>query len=124
MVGSCMLLHLLSSEHNLTLSVLFLSEDEGLGSLDDSVALGFGLSVFKLEHNLLGLLCLLSENGLGLSTKAFLFHIVSPLSLGGEGIFAFFVLSDFVNSVAFCLPAVSSNLLWDMYHFAFCSLSN
>ena len=107
------------SEHDLTLGLLFLTEDNSLASLDNLEVPCLGLGAFELEHDLLGLLCLLSENWLGLSTETFLFHIISSLTLGGEGSLTSFVLRDFMNSVLFGLWAVSSNLLWDMDHFAF-----
>ena len=111
------------SEHNLTFSNLFLSENNGLASLDDSVALCFCLGALEFKHNLFGLFGLLSEDGLGLTAVTFLFHIISPLSLFDERVPTFLVLTHFMNSVLFGLFTECTNRLWDMYHFAFSSLS-
>ena len=114
-----------SSEHNLTLSgSVLLTEDEDLASLDDSEGLGLGLIALELKDNLLGVLGLLSQDWFGLSTESLLLHIVSSLTLGGHTILTFLVLGDFVNGVLLCLFAISSNRLWDMYHFPSSSLAN
>ena len=97
--------------------VLLLSEDESLGSLDDSETLGLRLGALELEHDLLGLLSLLLEDWLGLSTEALLFHIISSLALGGERGLSGLVLGDFVVGMLLQLWAESSNRLWDMHHF-------
>ena len=107
----------------MSLLVLLLSEDEGLGSLDHSVTFGFGLGALKLKHDLLGLLSLLLEHWLGLTTESLLLHVVSSLSLGSFGVLTLLVLRDFVDGVLLQLAAESSNRLWDMYHFAFSSCS-
>ena len=72
------------SEKDHTLGLLLFTEDESSASLDDLVRFGLALSALKLEHDLLGVLGLLPENGLGLSTETFLLHIISSLSLGDE----------------------------------------
>ena len=109
------------SEHDLTLGYFLLTEDEGLASLDDSERFGFALRAFKFEHDFLGVLGLLSEDWLGLSTETLLFHIISSLTLGDKGGFTRLVLGNFVGSVLLQLWAESSNSLWDMHHFAFSS---
>ena len=116
--------HTYRSEHNLTLLVLLLSEDEGLGSFDDSETLGLGLSAFELEHDLLGLLGLFLEDWLGLPSESLLFHIISSLTLGSGGGLTGLVLRDFMGGVLLQLSAESSNSLWDMHHFAFFFLFN
>ena len=112
------------SEHNSTLGLLLLTKDNGSASFDNSEIFGLGFSALELEHNLFGLLCLLSENGLGLSSKSLLFHIVTSLTLGGQGSLTSLVLGNFLDGVALCLSAVRSNSLWNVDHFAFSSLSN
>merc|ERR1712196_728608 len=112
------------SEQNLTLGLLLLTKDNGSTSLDASEIFRLGLCALELQHNLFGLLSLLSENGLGLTSEAFLFHIVTSLSLGGERSLTSFVLRDFLGGVASGLSAVRSNSLWNVDHFAFSSLSN
>lgn len=107
------------SEHDLTLSVVFLTKDNGFASLNNLEVSCLGLGAFELKHNLLGLLCLLSEDRFGLTTETLLFHIISSLTLGSLGSLTGFVLRNFMNSVLFGLWAISSNLLWDMDHFAF-----
>ena len=79
--------------------------------------LGLGLRALELEHDLLGLLGLLPENRLGLSTESFLLHIISPLALGDDGVLALLVLGHLVHGVLLCLPAVGSDCLWNMHHF-------
>ena len=111
------------SEHNLSLGVLLLSEDEGLASLDNSETLGLGLGALELEHDLLGVLGLLSEHGLGLSSESLLLHIVSSLSLGGLGGLPSLVLGDLVESVLLGFLAETLKLLGDMHHLFFVNLT-
>ena len=105
----------------MTLGNFLLTEDEGLASLDDSERFGFGLGAFELEDDFLGVLSLLSEDWLGLSTETLLFHIISSLTLGDKGGFTRFVLGNLVGGVLLELWAVRSNSLWNMNHFAFSS---
>ena len=114
----------MGSEHNLTLLVLLLSEDEGLGSFDDSETFCFALGAFELKHDLLGLLGLLLEDWLGLTAESLLFHVISSLTLGSGGCLTGLVLGDFVGCVFLQLSAESSDGLWDMHHFAFFFLFN
>ena len=72
------------SEKDHTLSLLLFTQDESSASLDHLEGLGFRLRAFELEHNLLCVLRLLPENGLGLSSESLLLHIISSLSLGDE----------------------------------------
>ena len=105
------------SEKDLTLGLLLFTEDESSASLDDLEGFGLGLSALKLEHDLLGVLSLLPENGLGLTTETFLLHIISSLSLGDERVLALLILRYLVDSVLLGLPAVGSLGLWNMHHF-------
>ena len=106
----------MGSEHNLTLLVLLLSEDEGLGSFDDSETFGLALGAFELEHDFLSLLGLLLEDWLGLTTETLLFHVISSLTLGGLGGLTGLVLRDFMGGVFLQLCAESSDGLRDMHH--------
>ena len=110
-----------SSEHDLSLLVLLLSEDESLGSLEDSVRLALGLGALELEGDLLGLLGLLFEDWLGLTTETLLLHVVSSLTLSGEGGLTGLVLGHLVDGVLLELPAISSDSLWNMHHFVISS---
>ena len=108
------------SEKDHTLGLLLFTEDESSASLDDLERLGLGLGALKLEHDLLGVLCLLPENWLGLTTETFLLHIISSLSLGDEGILALLILRYLVDGMLLGFPAVGSLRLWNMHHFFYC----
>ena len=112
------------SEHDLTLGVLLLTKDNGSASFDDSEIFRLGLSALELQHDLLGLLCLLSEDRLGLTSETLLFHIISSLSLSDEGSLTSLVLGYLLDGMLLGFSAVRSNSLWDVNHFAFSSLSN
>ena len=85
------------SPHYLTLGVFFLSEDKSLASLKDSIGFFLSFSAFELEHDLLGVLCLLSEDRFGLSSETCLLLSVSPFTLGKLRDLSFFVLGYFVD---------------------------
>ena len=112
------------SEHDHALGVLLLAKHEGLASLDHTEALCLALGALELEHDLLGVLCLLSEDGLGLSTETLLLHVISSLTLSSLGGLTSLVLGDFVSGMLLELPAISSNRLWDMHHLAIFFLLN
>ena len=101
------------------LVLLFFTDNESSASLEHVEGPSFGLSAFELQHDFLGVLSLLSEDGLGLPSKSFLLHIISSLSLGHKGVLTLLVLRNFVDSVFLCFPAVSSLGLWNMHHFVF-----
>lgn len=105
------------SEENLTLGVLFLSEDEGLAPLEDVEGLGLGLGALQLQHDLLRLLGLLPEDGFGLPAESLLLHIISSLTLGHNRVLALLVLGHLMHRVFLCFPAVGSDRLWNMHHF-------
>jgi len=109
--------HFALSEENLTLGVLFLSEDECLASLEDVEGFGFRGGTLELEHDLLGLLGLLPENRLSLSAESFLLHVISPLTLSHNRVLALLVLRHLVHGMSLGFPAVSSDRLWNMHHF-------
>ena len=107
----------MGSEEDLTLGVLFLSEDESFASLEHVEGLGLGLRALELEHDLLGLLGLIPENRLGLSTESFLLHIISPLALSDDRVLTLLVLGHLMHRVSLLFPAVGSDCLWNMHHF-------
>ena len=108
------------SEKDHTLGLLLFTEDESSASLDHLERFCLRLSAFELEHDLLGVLCLLPEDWFGLTSESLLLHIISSLSLGNEGILTFLILRDFVHCVLLRLPAVGSLSLWNMHHFFYC----
>ena len=83
-----------------------------------------GLSALELQYNLLGVLCLLVEDWLGLTAETCLFHVISSLSLSNFGSLTGLVLGNFVDCMSLQLWAVSSNRLWDMHHLAIFFLLN
>ena len=99
------------SEEDLTLGVFFLSKNEWLASLEDLATSAFALHTLKLESDLLSLLCLLTEDWLGLATESLLLGIISPLSLHSLGVFAFLILGNFVWWMLLAFLAVSILLL-------------
>ena len=105
------------SEKDLTLGLLLFTEDESSASLDDLEGLGFGLSALELEHDLLGVLGLLPENRLGLSTETFLLHIISSLTLGEVRDLTLLILRYLVHGMLLRFPAVCPLSLWNMHHF-------
>ena len=96
----------LCSEKNLTLCVFFLSKNEWFASADDLASTDLAGSALKLDCNLLGCLCLLAEDWLGLATETLLLGVISSLALSGSGVFAFFVLRDLVQLVLLALITV------------------
>ena len=63
--------------------------------------LSLALGAFQLEHNLLGGLSLLVENGLGLTTETGLLVVVTTLTLGGQGVLTLLVPFAFLNRTYF-----------------------
>ena len=105
------------SECNLTLDVILFTKNESLASLEYSETLAFGFGALELEYDLFGLLGLLSEDWLGLSSEPFLLHVISSLSLSCFRSFTCLVLRNFVKSVFLCFFTVAFKLLWNMNHF-------
>ena len=95
----------------MTLNVILFTKNESLASLEYSETLGLGFGALELEYDLFGLLGLLSEDWLSLSTETRLLGIISSLSLSKEGIFTLLVLRDLVDGVLKALLAVSFHLL-------------
>ncbi len=94
------------SEKNLSLGVFFLSKNEWFASTNDLASADLASVALKLEGNLLGCLCLLSEHGFGLTTETFLLGIVAAFALSSGGILALLVLGDLVDLMLAALHAV------------------
>ena len=62
----------------------------------------------ELQGDLLGLLGLLSEDGLGLSAETGLLRLVSPISLGQATRLAFLVLRHLVRYMLLAVFAISA----------------
>jgi len=78
---------------------LLSSKLEVLGSFQGQLLLGLALLTFKTDYNLTSGLCLLVENGLGLSSESHLLGIITTLSLSEVRSFSSLVLGDLVHSV-------------------------
>ena len=63
---------------------IFLSKDESLASLDWVESSSLADCALELKSDLLGGLCLLSEDGLCLSSETLLLSIISSLSLSHQ----------------------------------------
>ena len=105
------------SECNLSLNIIFFTKNESLASLEDSETFTFSFCALELEYDLFGLLGLLSEDWLGLSSETFLLHVISSLTLSCFRIFTFLVLRNFMKSVFLCFFTIAFKLLWNMHHF-------
>merc|ERR1719244_2287490 len=103
---------------DLALPLLVTSQLKVLARLDGQHALGSAVGVHTLQpqHNLLGGLCLLPEDGLGLSTISTLLPVVSPLTLCIEGVLALLVLGHFVWGVLLALLAIRPPSFRDVHH--------
>ena len=93
------------SEEHLSFSVNLFAEHERLAAADNFASSALAGSALKLEGNLLGVLRLFAEHGLGLTTEASLFGIVSTFTLGGKGVLALLVLRNLVDGVLAALLA-------------------
>lgn len=80
---------------------------EVLAALQRQLALGLALDALHAEHDLLGGLGLLVEDGLGLTTVTGLLAVVTALTLGEEGGLASLVLGDLVLGVLAALLALA-----------------
>ena len=70
------------------------THDESLASAEECASTDLALGALKSEGDLLGLLRLLAEDGLGLTTKATLLGSVATSALRLLGVLALFVLSN------------------------------
>ena len=96
---------LTSSKEDLSFGVDLFAEDESLASSDNFASSAFALGALELEGDLLGVLCLLAEHGLGLTSETLLLGIVSPLTLGCERILSLLVLRHLMDAVLATLLA-------------------
>lgn len=87
-----------------------------LGSLKRLHDLSLTSLAFHLQDWLLGCLCLLSEDGLCLTTKTFLFYTVSAVTLTNWVLLTLLVQGYLEFVVAIALRAVSPAGLWDIHH--------
>lgn len=78
-----------------------------LATLQGQLALGLALDALQSQHNLLGGLGLLVEDGLGLTTITGLLAVVTTLSLGEKRGLASLVLGDLVLGVLAALLALA-----------------
>jgi hypothetical protein len=78
-----------------------------LASLQGQLALGLALDALQAQHDLLGGLGLLVEDGLCLTTVTGLLAVVSALSLGEQRGLASLVLGDLVLGVLAALLALA-----------------
>lgn len=78
-----------------------------LASLQGQLQLGLALDALQPQHDLLGGLGLLVEDGLGLTTITALLPVVTSLTLGEQGGLASLVLGDLVLGVLAALLALA-----------------
>lgn len=78
-----------------------------LASLQGQLQLGLALDALQPQHDLLGGLGLLVEDGLGLTTITALLSVVTSLTLGEQGGLASLVLGDLVLGVLAALLALA-----------------
>ena len=68
--------------NHLTLAFFVTSKFEMLGTFDGDLHTAFALGALQPEDQLLRSFCLLSQNGIGLTTETLFFTIVTPFTLG------------------------------------------
>lgn len=81
------------------------------------MSLGLANNTFQSQHNLLGSLGFLVENGLGLTTETGLLTVISSLTLGEQRGLTCLVLGHLVLGVltAVFTLAVGSSGLWNVH---------
>merc|ERR1719266_3018848 len=117
--GTKGLLGRLELDH-LSLPLLLSSQLEVLGPLDGHLVLPLADRALHPEHQLLGGLCLLPQDGLGLTSKALLLAIVPPSALGLLGLSGFLVLGHLEFAVLVALGAVGVSSLGHVHHLGSC----
>jgi hypothetical protein len=90
-----------------TLGLLVTTELEVLASLKGELCLGLAGSALKTEHNLLGGLRPLVEDGLGLTSVTGLLTVVTTLTLSEQRSLASLVLGDLVLGVLLAVLALA-----------------
>lgn len=86
-----------------------------LASLQRGLFAVLALGALHSQHDLLGGLGLLPEDGLGLATESLLFAIVTTTALGGTALLRLLVLRDLVQLVALALLAEGLTLLGNVH---------
>lgn len=86
-----------------------------LAALQRGLLAVLALGALHTQHNLLGGLSLLPEDGLGLTTETLLFTIVTTTTLGSTALLGLFVLGHLVQFVAPALLAKGLTLLGNVH---------
>ena len=100
---------------HLSLALLVASQLEVLAALQGSLLAVLALCALHTQHNLLGGLGLLPEDGLSLATKSLLLAVVTTTTLGGAALLGLFVLGHLVQFVAPALLAEGLALLGNVH---------
>lgn len=100
---------------HLSLALLVAAQLEVLATLQRGLFAVLALGALHAQHNLLGGLGLLPEDGLGLATESLLLAIVTPTTLGGAALLRLLVLRDLVQLVALALLAEGLTLLGNVH---------
>lgn len=97
-----------------------------LASLESMLVSHFAMETLKLEHDLLGSLSLLVEDGFGLTSETLLFTIVTPLTLSIQTCLAGLVLSNlvFLMVLAISMITVRLDLFREIDLYIFVSISS
>lgn len=86
-----------------------------LAALQRGLFAVLALGALHAQHNLLGGLGLLPEDGLGLASESLLLAIVTTTALGGTALLGLLVLGDLVQLVALALLAEGLTLLGNVH---------
>lgn len=97
--------------NHLSLALLVTAKLEMFAALERGLFAVLAIDAFHTEHNFLGGLSLLSEDGLRLTTETFLFTIVTTTTLGCLSLLGLLVLRNLVHLVYLALLAVGTALL-------------
>merc|ERR1711978_849336 len=106
--------------NHLALAFLLATKLEVLGSLDRRLVLPLADGALQLEHQLLGGLGLLPQDGLGLASEALLLAVVPTSALGILGLSGLLMLGHLEELVgpAIRMGAVGFAELGNIHHFA------
>lgn len=104
-----------SEERTARLLVRVSTEDESLASAEKLTSADLALLALEPESDLLRLLCLFPEDGLGLTTIAGLLGSVTTCTLGLLRVLALLVLRNLEFPVPLAHLAVRVLLLWSMH---------
>merc|ERR1719175_136023 len=107
---------------HLSLPLLLSSRLEVFGPFDGHLVLPLANGALHPEHQLLGGLCLLPQNGLRLTSKALLLSVVPSPSLGLLRLSRFLVLGHLELAVLITLSTVSVPRLRHVHHLRRCCL--